>query len=144
MQFELKEALAGIGNDSVEALVKCLADTDRSIRRRAAIVLEHMGPSSARAIPALIASLDDSANRDWAAAALGRIGPKAESAVTPLIGLLESDDIGVRICAIRSLGEIGAPSKPAVPRLQQCLRDERRVNIAAEHALRQIAISDRH
>jgi hypothetical protein len=52
---------------------------------------KHMGPACEPALPALIASLSDAAARDWAAAALGKIGPPAKSASPPPIQLLKDD-----------------------------------------------------
>jgi HEAT repeat protein len=133
---ELKRCFAAIGTDAVPPITELLSDTDPATRRRAAIVLEHMGPTAVSAVPRLMASLDDSANRDWAAAALGRMGTASGPAVPRLVRLLESNDFTVRACAARSLGEIGPASKAALPALKGRLRDtEHRVRVAAGEAI---------
>jgi HEAT repeat protein len=139
VQHGLKECFASIGPDACAALAEMLRDPDPGNRRRAAIVLEQMGAGAAPAVTALMASLDDTAARDWAAAALGRIGPEAELAIPALIRLLESDDFTVRVCAARALGEIGPASESAVPSLTTLLHDrELRVRVAADEALHRI------
>ena len=55
--------------------------------------------------------------RLWAAEMLKHFGSQAASAVSFLIYALGDVDSHVRLMAIRALGSIGEPSRPAIPAL---------------------------
>ena len=122
-------------------------------RASAAYLLGYCGRS---AVPALIVALGDPEPgvRQWAARALGRIGPEAEDAVpalikslgdpyrpvhapaslalsrigkpavAPLTRLLNHADWELRFNAAWTLGRIGPAAAPAVPALERLSRDE--------------------
>src|SRR3954470_10300000 len=75
-------------------------------------------------LPELVRRLKhpDTADRRAAAAALGRLGPKAGPAVPALAEALSDEDLYVRRLAALALGDIGAGG--AVPALIEALGDE--------------------
>lgn len=100
-------ALANLGEEAVDPLIRLLKDPDPFMRQVAASSLGKIAP--ARAVDPLIASLsDENSNvRTDAATALGRIG--AERAVEPLITILQQDSGPPFIAAASALGRIGSP-----------------------------------
>ena len=91
----------------------------RSVRWRAANKLRAAGPDCAPIVPELIALLNDADSfvRDFAASALGSIGPAAKEAVPALHELLKKSPIG----AACGLGGIGPDARDAVPDLIDAL-----------------------
>jgi HEAT repeat protein len=81
--------------------------------------------SCTTAVPDLIALLKstDQGTRQWAAEALGGIGPEAREAVGPLIRLLKGNDQAGWWNAAFALGKIGPEAKEAVPALLDVLRN---------------------
>ena len=108
----------------IDALLAALDSPTRSgilsVRGRAARYLGEL--RAQRAVPALVALLEDERYdvRLAAARALGRIGDP--SAVPALIAALDDPDRGVRMNVAPSLGQIGDPS--AVPALERALERE--------------------
>ena len=102
-------------------------------------VLSHVGTS---AVPDLIRTLsnaEDDQHQSLAAETLGRIGPDAASAVSPLNQALSSEHIHVRRLSAEALGRIGQAAEPAVAKLIKTLEDENlAVRGAAAKALSQI------
>ena len=66
----------------------------------------------------------DAAVRLEAARAIGKLGPKAQSAVPALVKALGDDDADVRAGAARAIGAIGPAAKSAVPALLEALKDQ--------------------
>jgi HEAT repeat protein len=68
-------ALANLGSDAVADLIDALADKDKAVRTRAAMVLGQMGSAGRSAIPALIKALedDDADVRGYAVRALAAV-----------------------------------------------------------------------
>jgi HEAT repeat protein len=59
VRLEATLALAAIGTDAVEPLVKALKDNSRYVRMGTAMALGHMGPRASGAEPALLQGLKD-------------------------------------------------------------------------------------
>lgn len=125
MRFCVARVLGKIGPDARAAenpLRDALEDKDPKVRVAAMFALARINPEYTRtAVPALLAILRDKANpaRHQAIIALGDLGPKAKSAVEPLLALLkDKKQSGVdRDIIIRALGRIGPDAKAAVPDL---------------------------
>lgn len=118
--------------DAVPVLARLLEDLAST--RMVAKSLAAIGPDAQEAIPALadvirreqgkgsgIGSDGPSLNSSFAGRALTAIG---ESSIPELVRLLSHEDRFVRICAARSLGDMGPKAKDAVPALKEALEDE--------------------
>lgn len=77
------------------------------------------------AVPGLLEALGsmDAKTRSRAADELGKLGPKAASAVEPLRGLLRDSSARVRSSAILALGNIGPAASASVKDIVKALRD---------------------
>ena len=75
-------------------------------------------------MPALTIALKDKSHavRKLAAETLGKIGPKAATAVLALTGLLRDSSERVRGAAAEALGRIGPKAAPAIPVLVRMLK----------------------
>ena len=106
VRWKSAEALAGIGKESVEPLIRLLSHPDEDVRWKAAIALGEIG--DVRAIDPLIGLLNDQDHyvKGRAAFALGMIG---QPAVTPLIRTLREGDGNLRWGAAIALGRIRDP-----------------------------------
>jgi HEAT repeat protein len=102
-----------------------LNDTDGEVRATACSSLHQIGQFAERAIPALMARLEDDNDRvRWAAAGtLGAMRGKAEPAIPALIAALKDKDAKVRGAAAMALSLIGPAAKAAIPALIEALRD---------------------
>ncbi|MEX0702861.1 MAG: HEAT repeat domain-containing protein [Planctomycetales bacterium] len=131
------EALAKLGPAGEPAVRKLLAELDDEFARHdAAAALGAFEAHAERVVPVLAARLRDPdvEMRRRAAAALGRLGTKAKSALPDLIALLEDEQI--REAAATALGGLGAEAAPAVPALAKLLEiDELDCRRAAAAAL---------
>jgi HEAT repeat protein len=104
-------------------LVAALADTQESVRVRAARELGERGTAAKAAVKALAeAWLDDSSAevRSEAVRALARIGPASLSSLLPG---LRSESSLVRVQAVGALTRLGPDADWAVPELRAALRD---------------------
>ena len=128
--WELSRSLRQTGNRTSVDLVPDIISTlewarneDPKVRRYLARTLGYLGDP--RAVPVLVASLDDpdADTRLWAAEALGAIGHP--SARDPLTDLLKSSDPDIRKQAVHSLGSLqGDPEVDAIiPLLQDPVAD---------------------
>jgi HEAT repeat protein len=141
---EAARALGQIGppaKPAVPALIKLLDSTDPQPRSgvpeeflkqahahariEAALALWRVARQR-RGIPVLVDLVQDKAGafqgnlfhvREYAAAALGEIGPAAQAAVPALIQALRHENYRVREAAAAGLGGIGPEARPAVPAL---------------------------
>ena len=111
---------------TLEQALKNLTDPDLSLRYYAAWWLGKFAPGEPQVVEALIAALDDEADRTElggyplrrnAARALGKLAD--HRAVAPLIRCLECSDFYVREAAAQSLGMLGDPA--SIPSLMQLL-----------------------
>jgi len=141
---ELVPLLPEVPAAAVGPLTESLAAENLNVRLAAAEGLAAAGPNAATAIPALTDAVKKSypAEFDPKTArlsgpemvywkALGRIG---EAAVAPTAKLLDHSNLLVRLLAVRTLGEIGAPAKAAKDELKKALNDTT-VNVAVEAAV---------
>ncbi|MCU0630618.1 MAG: HEAT repeat domain-containing protein [Methanoregulaceae archaeon] len=119
VRWKAAEALAKIGNTSVEPLIVLLGHPDEDVRWKAAIALGEIG--EVRAIDPLIGLLRDEDRyvKGRVAVALGMIG---QPAVSPLITALSTGDGSLRWGAAIALGRIRDPR--AVAPLVQALGDK--------------------
>jgi HEAT repeat protein len=121
------EALARSGRQAIVPMIELLGSAEPADQARAARVLAMMGAESKAAVPALVRVLGVSDNGVQQAAldALASIGPDASAAVAPISRMLGArPSLAKRTTLIYTLGEIGPPSKPAVPLITEALRDQ--------------------
>jgi HEAT repeat protein len=125
IRLESALALGKIGPESrpgIPALIAVLTDDSTAVKWQAIRALSRIG---AKAVPPLIALLDDENLQDPAVIALGYIGPAARLAVPSLIKLLSnpklSTDLGSDI--VLALSRIGPAAAEAVPTLLKILAD---------------------
>jgi len=93
-------------------LVKYLNDPDKQVRWRVAITLAFL-QSDADMVPSLLAALNDEELGVEAQSALTAMGPRANAAIDPLLGMLKGNDATKRSSAVRILGEVGRESEKA-------------------------------
>jgi HEAT repeat protein len=139
------EALARSGREAVAPMIELLGSAEPADQARAARVLAKMGAESKAAVPALVRVLgiSDDDVQQAALDALANIGPDANAAVAPISKMLGArPSLAKRKALIYALGEIGPPSKPAVPLITEALRDqsdrEGFLNVVAADALGKI------
>jgi hypothetical protein len=135
------EALGWIGPAAAPAVLKLIelarSDLSRQAKRSATWALGQIG--DARAVPVLVAALDDGDLRVTAAYALGHIGPPAAPAVPTLAARLTDDSEFVRQAAAQALFLIGLASEPTIAALERALKDpDDNVRDTAELALKKL------
>jgi serine/threonine protein kinase/HEAT repeat protein/Tfp pilus assembly protein PilZ len=138
--------------DAVPALTKALEDKALPVAHAAAEALRTITeereadrldpPPTTGTGPIDVSSLidalrhEDVSVREWAAVALGHLGPSAKDAVTALRAALKNTMSGIRDWAAAALGGIGPEASDAIPDLVGALKDESRfVRAAAAAAL---------
>jgi HEAT repeat protein len=99
MLGRIKDRTAGV------PLVALLADPEPAVREAAAEALRHVADEAA--LTALVRLLEDPANRDTAAAVLGRL--KDSGALQPLVAMLKSQDPTARLMAAEALAQLADP-----------------------------------
>ena len=117
-------------------------EVDTETRWNAVRAIGKIGAPAARAVPALVAALQDPAAtiREHSAEALGDIGPPAAEAAQPLAAVLQDPAPRVRRDAVRSLGQIGPSARTVLREIQAALQDpEEMVRQAARTTLQTIA-----
>jgi HEAT repeat protein len=104
------------------ALARACGDADAEVRDLAAGALEDLGAPSAEDLPELLPLVrDENANiAYWAVTLIGRLGPEAAPAVTPLVAALSVAPINVRERSAWALGQMG----PAARAAREALRRE--------------------
>jgi len=107
---EAFEMLAVAGENAVPMLVEALGYTENvDLRRNAALSLAKMGSNGAqKAVPALAKALSDKdvKIREYAAWALGKVGPAAKEAVEALKKAAKDENTKVRFNAVNALKRI--------------------------------------
>ncbi|HEY3368643.1 MAG TPA: HEAT repeat domain-containing protein [Symbiobacteriaceae bacterium] len=110
--------VAKMGQQIVPELIVLLrGDPEFWIRQRAAVVLGLIdGPDVRQPLIQALQTDENPVVRLSAAYALGNVG--GELAILALIGALQDPDFGVRLAALRTLGELGAVQAcPAILRV---------------------------
>jgi HEAT repeat protein len=115
---------------TIPALLAAARDksNSRAVRRRALTALGKYGAAAKRALPDLIAALDDNVEEDGnsmarsAAFALNDMGPAAAPAVPALLKCLKSEDRALRGTALQALGGIGPAHPEVLPTLLRYLK----------------------
>ncbi|HUR54968.1 MAG TPA: HEAT repeat domain-containing protein [Gemmataceae bacterium] len=110
------DSLAQMGKDAAPAapsLVKALADADPLVRGVAARAVGELAPDAPGAVPALVKQFPDVD----AIRAVAKFKAAGAEAVPELTKLLTHEDGMVRWQALRTLGKIGEPSLPTLPKI---------------------------
>jgi HEAT repeat protein len=118
----LVEALVECGTDAAPAaplVVEGLASDDEDLRYDASRILVAVGPADPSILSRLLVLLAEGSDGTRAATAevLGTWGDTAAAAVPTLVRLLNSDDLGVRVAAVRALASISSAAKDVWPHL---------------------------
>lgn len=134
-QEAVVDALGSIGPDArpaVTPITRMLREKP-SIDRQKVLIYElgEIGPASEPAVPLIVEALRDPRDPEQflnvvAAEALGKIGPGARAAISPLMAALESDNGTGRLvtAATEALGNLGADAKAAIPALVEAMARE--------------------
>ncbi len=119
------EALASLGKKIVPACIRSLEEK-RPLRFYALLVLIRIGPDAADAVPALMATLDDTEPplRRESLFALGAVGAQAAKATDKIVSKLTDEDADVRSAACYALGKIGPGAQAALPALAKLMDSE--------------------
>jgi HEAT repeat protein len=118
------QAIAGIRpgpHVMVPLCIELLQDPDPAVRLRVMTAIANVG---ARAVPALIAALDNDKAAYWACVVLRDIGPAAKDAVPALTKKLQHKDPEIRREAILALGAMEAAATSAVGPIAAAVKDE--------------------
>ena len=96
------------GGETVEHWLDGIKSGDPKVRKKAADILGNIGPSDARAIPALIEAVRDKDPkvRDAAVLGLSKIGPPAAAAEAALREATKDKDASVRAHAVAALDRV--------------------------------------
>jgi hypothetical protein len=109
------------GASLVPLLASLLSDPDDSIRYAALQSLGTLGPVALPARNAIIPLLNTNDTMIDAADALGRMGPRAQPVPPQLAAMLLSDQLSVRLAALRGMAQIGG--KEALPAVEYIVRE---------------------
>jgi HEAT repeat protein len=132
--------IGSASKDATPALTRALKDKEVGVRHAAAMSLGHVAADT-EAIAGLISAVADPAQkvRQSAIVNLGRLGPKARSAVPALSAALKDADFNVRVQVLNALGAIGPEARAAIPAIQGALKDKNAsVRVCAARALKKI------
>jgi HEAT repeat protein len=116
--------LQQMGDPAAVALGESLKDPDPIVRFNAARALQHVGPHTKAALPALTAALSDSDPevREAVYVAIRQIGPEANQ--TLLEALRQEGKAASRAEIIGALGKFGPQAAVAIPDLEAALGDD--------------------
>ena len=109
---------------SVFDLCKALFDTDASVRQRAALALQQIGPAALPGLQELMDRADNVSLRYEAIQALAIVGLQAKEALPLLIKALKDPEPQLRGAAARGLGRLGEAAVEAIPALLVQLKDK--------------------
>ncbi|MHC4223536.1 MAG: peptidylprolyl isomerase [Planctomycetota bacterium] len=139
----MAEALAGLGEPAVDALLDALESDEHKSRLYALTALRFIGPAAAAAVPMALdlTSDENAALRHEAENVLRRLGPWSEEYVPEILERLQLGDQRTQWLAIGLLGRVGPAAKEAISELQRILRDgSERMKNAAAQALKTIDV----
>jgi HEAT repeat protein len=139
------ERLSQLGEEASAAavpLVRACGDADESVREWSAAALEGLGTPDVGDLGELLRLLDDP-HEDvgyWSATLVGRMGPAAAAAVSPLAhSVARHPAAAVRQRSVWALGRIGPAAKSAASVLREAsASDDARLANLARKALEQI------
>jgi HEAT repeat protein len=116
--------LQQMGDPAAVALGESLKDPDPIVRLNSARALQHEGPHTKAALPALTAALGDSDPevREAVYVALRQVGPEAREALVQAIR--QQGKAYSRAEIIVAIGKFGPEGEPAIPDLEAALRDD--------------------
>ncbi len=115
-------ALAQVDTDAAAGLAMVQHDPDPGLRLMATMGLADARLKTDRSLPILLEELKspDATRRAQAALDLGKLGPEAAEALSPLMGRVSADpDARVRAAAAGALGLLGPKAYPAWPVLME-------------------------
>jgi hypothetical protein len=123
--WDLK-AMGAKAEAALPGLLRTLRDEDPFIRAEGMEVLAGLGTAAEAAVPDLLAAAlqgDNDSLRQYAIAALGRIGRCPEGVVPVLVSFLKSPESALRQEAVLALGGFGPAAADAVTSLAALLQD---------------------
>lgn len=140
ISYRISLLLGAHASMAVPALVRCLEDPRKGVRRAAATALGQLAsynnpvedkqgsdglPVVTSAVPHLVVRLKDPNDgvRAAAATSLSLMGRHASAAVPKLIECLHDESSDVRRCAASAFANLGDGAGPAIPKLMECLKD---------------------
>ncbi len=109
------------GQPLVPTLAQLLKDPDESVRYAALQAIGTLGSTALAARDAVIPLLESPEDMITAADALGRMGPRAQPVPPAMTKMLQSDQAGVRMAALRGMSQIGG--KEALPAAEYIARE---------------------
>ncbi len=140
---EMMDVLSASGEAGLPGLIAALKRPPA--RARAAVLLEHLGPKAAPAVPELIVALSDkdSEVRREVLYALGAIIADKGPADPAIVAALDDPEPAVRATAAYALGRAGPVAKAAVPKLRTALEaDDLLVRVTSAWALASVSPGD--
>ncbi|HEX5219701.1 MAG TPA: HEAT repeat domain-containing protein [Verrucomicrobiae bacterium] len=139
-------ALSQIGKPAVPELIALLTTNNAPTTRRDVLMgLGDIGPNAAESVPVVIACLKetDETMACLAARTLSRIRRRSELAIPALVEGLDDRRYGVKVAAVRALGDYGHGALPATAFLRDlCVQPDIQLAREAEQALRKIDASE--
>lgn len=110
-----------VGEPALDPLLEILKGPQAVLRQRATNAIFHLRNIPERAIPALVAAVEDPDERvrPGAVAVLGKMGPQAAPAVPGLVKAVDNKSVQ----ASHALGRIGPSARDALPALRRALAD---------------------
>ena len=134
-----------------DVLIRAFDDQERSVREQAPLILGRIGFNSARALPALLATLDSPKHADIRLKSVSALGdmvrelkgddPDLRMIVAALTAAAEKDsNESVRYYACYYLGQLGSRAAAALPALRRATDDKiELVRQSAEEAVQKVA-----
>lgn len=135
-RVQCAQALSNIGTPAIPTFIETLKNDNADVRAIGAMALGKLGSDASSAAPALAQALKDSdaTVRGRAATALAQIGPSAAGSVISLAR--QSTNSGVRLTAVRVLGDMHSTDEALLQTLIGALSDsDAQIRLSAVKAL---------